>query len=214
MDATRTTTTKTCSACGRETSSTSRGMCGNCYRIWARDSLPPNTTCDVCERAYFRRSGSRPSGRTCSRECFVVWKVGRNQHNELTDGAVLVARDCEWCGDGFLVEKRQVAKGLGRFCSTECSGMRRRHDPARPTYPENAWRQREGFRKLSDALLAAPDVRCATCGDRRKHGNLVVHHPIPPNGDRELLMAPTNLVVLCRACHFRVHHIESREVAA
>lgn len=209
-----TTTTKTCSACGRERNGSWRGMCANCYRVWQRDNFPPNATCESCGRAYHRRSGSRASGRTCSRKCFVTWKVGRNQLNEPTDGAVLVARDCEWCGDGFTVEQRQLDKGFGRFCSTECSGMRRRHDPERSMYPENAWRQREGFRKLSAAILADPNVRCASCGDRRANGNLVVHHPIPPNGNRDLLMDPNNLVVLCRRCHFHVHHDDRAEVTA
>jgi 5-methylcytosine-specific restriction endonuclease McrA len=207
-------TTKTCSVCHRETRSTSRGMCGNCYRIWQRDHFPSNTTCDVCGRAYFRRPCAPEAGRTCTRECYKTWKLGRNQHNKLTDGATLLPRECEWCGDSFVVPQRQIDKGFGRFCSTNCSGVRRRYDPAQSINPENAWRQREGFRKLSAAILADPDMRCASCGDRRKGGNLVVHHPIPPNGDRELLMDPNNLVVLCRSCHFQLHHHDRAEVAA
>ena len=123
--ATTTSTTKTCSACGRGTSSTHRGMCGNCYRIWARENRPPNATCEACGRGYFRRPGARENGRTCSRACYAAWKVGRNQHNEPTDGATLVTRKCEWCSVEFSVEKRQIAKSFGRFCSLQCSAARK-----------------------------------------------------------------------------------------
>ena len=118
-------TTRTCTSCGRKVRSPSRGMCGNCYRIWQRDNFPPNATCAVCGRDYFRRSSAPSNGRTCSRECFAVWKRGRDCHNRRTDGATLVDRTCEWCGRAFTVEKRQVDKGLGRFCSLKCSGARR-----------------------------------------------------------------------------------------
>ena len=117
--------TKTCSSCGREVRDPSRGMCGNCYRIWQRENFPPNATCEVCGRDYFRRPCASPSGRSCSRECFTVWKRGRDWHNRPTDGATLIDRSCEWCGRPFAVEKRQVDKGFGRFCSLECSNGRR-----------------------------------------------------------------------------------------
>lgn len=118
-------TTKICSVCHRETRSTSRGMCGNCYRIWQRDHFPPNAACDVCGRAYFRRPCAPEAGRTCSRECFKTWKLGRNQHNQPTDGATLLPRECEWCGDAFVVPQRQINKGFGRFCSLRCSAARK-----------------------------------------------------------------------------------------
>ena len=206
--------TRICTSCSRQVRSLRRGMCANCYRIWQRDNFPPNATCAVCGRDYFRRSSAPSNGRTCSRECFAVWKRGRDSHNRPTGGARLVDRTCEWCGRAFTVEKRQVDKGLGRFCSVQCSALRRRKDPARPTYPENAWRTRMGFRKVADRLLRAPDARCAECGERRTKGNLVVHHPIPPDGDRELLLASWNLVVLCRACHMAAHREDLEEAAA
>ncbi len=118
-------TTKSCSTCHRETRGTSRGMCANCYRIWQRVNLPANATCEVCGCAYFRRPSASPKGRTCGRPCFVKWKQGRNQHNEPTDGATLLLRECEWCSAEFTVEKRQVDNGLGRFCSLQCNAARR-----------------------------------------------------------------------------------------
>lgn len=120
-----TSATKTCSACGRETKGSWRGMCGNCYRIWRRDKLPPNTACAVCGRPYFRGTGSRATGQTCSRDCFKTWKRGRNQRNEPTDGAALLTRECEWCSVEFTVERRQVDKGFGRFCSLRCCAARK-----------------------------------------------------------------------------------------
>lgn len=100
-------------------------MCGNCYRKWQRDHATPNATCEVCGRDYFRRSGSRPNGRTCGRECYAKWKVGRDCFNRATDGAEFVERECEHCHEAFRVERRQVKKGLGRFCSIQCSAGRR-----------------------------------------------------------------------------------------
>lgn len=210
MDAT---TTKCCSTCGRVARRTRRAMCANCYRIWQRDNFPTNATCEVCGVAYFRRPSASPMGRTCRRECFVIWKKGHNRRNEPTDGATMLERACAWCGEPFRVERRRVDKGLGRFCSPQCNGMSRRDEPAHAKYPENAWRQREGFRKLSDGVLAAPNVRCAWCGERRTKGNLVIHHPTPPNGERHLLMDTNNMTALCRACHFRVHQHEQAEAS-
>lgn len=124
MEAT-TSTTKTCSTCARETRSTHREMCANCYRIWQRDNFQPNATCEVCTRAYYRRSGSRATGKTCGRGCFKQWKLGRDQHNQPTDGATLVTRGCEWCSKEFTTEKRQIDKGFGRFCSLQCNAARK-----------------------------------------------------------------------------------------
>ena len=205
---------KTCRTCSRDVPSLSRGMCGNCYRIWQRDHAVPNATCAVCGREYHRRSSSRPGGQTCSRECFAKWKVGRDCFNRTTDGAELIERECERCHKAFRVERRQLRKGFGRFCSLQCNALRRCLDPERSTSPENAWRQREGFTKLSQLILQDPAVCCSLCGARRTKGNLVVHHPRPPEGDAELLMDVDNTMVLCRACHMRVHHHGFSEEAA
>ena len=205
---------RSCSRCGRARSSLQRGMCPGCYRLWQRDNFPPNATCAICGRSYFRRACASPHGRTCSRACFAAWKVGRDQHNRPTDGATIIVRTCPVCGDAFEAVKRQVRRGLGLYCSLQCSAIRRRIDPERSTYPENAWRQREGFPKLSRAILSQPDVRCVLCAAPRTDGNLVVHHPIPPEGNPTLLKAPWNMIVLCRACHARVHSTGAMEGAA
>ncbi len=127
-----------CNACGRMAKGLSRGMCGKCYRAWQRDNFPPNAICQVCGKSYFRRRCASPKGRTCSRDCFRIWKVGRDQYNEPTDGSVLIIRKCEWCGREFTVEKRQIDKGFGRFCSLQCNG----------------------FHKISPRL----NVKCEWCG--------------------------------------------------
>lgn len=203
---------KTCIDCLRSVPSTHRQRCPNCYRIWQRDNAPPNATCEVCARAYFRRPGSRQGGRTCGRACFAMWKRGRNAANEPTTGGQLVPCTCRWCGKPFETPQRLVARGGGLYCSLVCNGIRRRLNPERALYPENAWRQREGFSETRTAMPHRPDAQCARCGERRTKGNLVVHHPRPPEGDRELLLAPWNLEVLCRRCHFYVHHGSNAEV--
>jgi len=120
------TTNKRCSECSRPQSVLRRGLCPNCYRVWARDHRPPNAACAECGRRYFRRSGTRPTGQTCSRPCYARWKHGRDQHNELSPPAQLVTRACETCGTAFQTPQRQIDAGNGRFCSCACSGFRRR----------------------------------------------------------------------------------------
>ncbi len=192
-----------CQDCQRERRSLQRGRCGACYKAWRRNNAPPNVVCERCGRAYFEQAPKRHT--LCSRACFAAWKLGRNGHNELTDGAKQVVRTCLWCGRLFGVEQTLVARGGGRYCTTRCWGIARRKDPTRSSSPENSWRQWRGFLKVRDALLHAPGSSCVRCGEIRTHNNLVVHHRVPPKGNPALLFEPTNLELLCRRCHIAEH---------
>jgi 5-methylcytosine-specific restriction endonuclease McrA len=201
-----------CDVCQRDMRAITRGMCGACYRDWRKENAPPNARCECCSRLYFNTSRKRHS--LCSRACFRAWKPMRNQHNEFTDGGKQVMHMCEWCRRPFGVEMRFVARGGGRFCSSECFGMSRRADPSTTTSPENAWRQRQRYNRFRNSILHAPGATCARCGVLRTHNNVVVHHVLEPDGDVQLLFDPSNLELLCRRCHLREHrargHLERR----
>ena len=194
-----------CSVCHREYQGNHRGMCANCYRIWQRENFPPNATCDVCGRAYFRRPCASKKGKTCSRECFSIWKKGKNSFNHPTDGGTLIERECPVCKTTFTTENRNINRGWGTYCSQQCNAIRKRKTPGRSMYPINAWRQRQGFTRLSAAILATPNVCCEICGAQRKSKRLVVHHLIDPGEDPYALLVSWNLQVLCRTCHMHVH---------
>jgi hypothetical protein len=193
-----------CQECHRETRALSRGMCSACYRRWRRENASPNAQCEQCGRSYFNGSPRRHS--LCSRECFQAWKKARDWHNEPTNGGTIVMCVCQWCIRPFGVAFRLVARGGGRYCSLPCWGVARRLDPSKATSPENAWRQRAGYTPVRNAILHASGVRCARCGEERTHNNIVVHHIVDPGRDRQLLLDPKNLELLCRRCHMQEHH--------
>lgn len=169
-----TSATKTCIHCSRDTSSTSRGMCGNCYRIWQRDNFPPNATCEVCERKYFRRSSAPSGGRTCSRACFANWKRGRDQHNRPTDGATQIERACEECDAAFITLKRQVEKGGGRYCSLQCSA----NSKAVPRLVNVCERCTTSFEMLPNRVFFAAGRFCSrACFEAAKRSNKLPREP-------------------------------------
>jgi hypothetical protein len=188
-------------------------MCANCYRIWARDNRPPNATCAQCGRSYFRRSGGRAGGQTCSRDCFVKWKRGRDARNQATTGAELVVRSCEWCGGSFEAERRHVDAGNARFCSTACSGERR-EAPRGAHRCEHCGASFE--RPARRGLFAANRFCSKTC-----HLEFLAHHVLerePTRGRayRRLRDEVIRAEGACRRCGRRdnlvVHHvIRSRE---
>ena len=224
-----------CKDCGRMVIGLSRGMCGKCYRVWQRDNFPPNAICDVCGRPYFRRACASQKGRTCSRDCFRIWKVGRDQHNEPTDRAVLVERNCEWCDQKFSVEKRQIDKGFGRFCSLQCSAESKavprlllsceRCGSSYEFLPNRVFITGARFcsRKCYDATRREQKLPRETDRNRTyrtfrdsllkdqlctrcgSKRDLVLHHCIRTRERPDLLYDPNNLIVLCRSCHTQLH---------
>jgi len=96
---------------------------------------------------------------------------------------------CLWCS-------KPLPKYRRKYCSDDCSDAYFRHHIA-PLWWSNA-------RMIA---LERAGNKCEHCGDI---ANLEVHHIIPllnPDGDRHNspLNKQTNLKVLCRACHNRVH---------
>lgn len=75
-------------------------------------------TCDGCGKTYQRYPSQLREGQVkhfCSTDCARVPPI---------------ARTCNWCGAGFTATRRQVTRGDGRYCSTQCA--RRAQGAARP----------------------------------------------------------------------------------
>jgi 5-methylcytosine-specific restriction endonuclease McrA len=109
-------------------------------------------------------------------ECFAVWKRGRDNRNRLTEGGILLHRTCEWCGRPFTAEKRQVDKGLGRFCSRQCNAARR----AVPRLVISCERCGKTFEFLPNRIFLAGGRFCS----RRCFRDARREEKLPPEGDR------------------------------
>ncbi len=72
------------------------------------------------------------------------------------------------------------------------------------------WYRREGWKALSDELIAAKQCgRCSVPSTRYE----AHHHLDPfPTRDRALVLDRANIVVLCAACHRVAHHTRPRAV--
>ena len=158
-----------------------------------------NTNCERCGRPIEARGT-----RFCSRACYLAEKndAGTTEHR------------CEVCGTVFKAQRwRNITPTPPRFCDRACAGMNRRREPERTERGAESqareihdWRQSLKWRAFQRAWIAT-NPRCDVCGAPRAGRNLVVHHPVDPNPTRDaaLLFAPSNLVVLCRACHASLH---------
>jgi len=159
----------------------------------------------------------RSSQRFCNRRCYGSWKLGRNARNEAvheylpTVDGKNVELSCEVCGEKFLVPHHAASgtRPIPRFCSSECFGKSRRSenfDEKHRKHDIEKWRQQLHWRSFRRAWIESHPA-CSSCGVIRRGRNLVVHHPVDPNPTRDeaLLFAPSNLVVLCRSCHVKLH---------
>jgi hypothetical protein len=181
-----------CIDCARRVPTRRHGRCSNCARIHDREHRAPNAECQACGRSYFSRKKDVAGRKVCSRECFAVWKRGRNAKNEHTDQATLIARACEHCRKGFEVEKRQVDRGYGTYCSLACSGARRGVDrivlecrrcgssfaklPSRLLHSSLTFCSQACLRAECRARRVAPEPERSRCY-RRFRDEVVTQHP-------------------------------------
>lgn len=83
--------------------------------------MPPNCTCRVCGRAFYRGPAqlARGAGTYCSIAC-----RSEGLSADLHQPQTHVERTCERCGKTFTVDRSRLGnpgrKGHGRFCSWEC----------------------------------------------------------------------------------------------
>jgi hypothetical protein len=60
----------------------------------------------------------------------------------------------------------------------------------------------KGWKKTRKKFIKKNNI-CSCCGTKRK---LEVHHIVPVHINKELELEVTNLVTLCRRCHFLIGH--------
>lgn len=65
---------------------------------------------------------------------------------------------------------------------------------------------------LRERRFAEQRYRCEGCGSRRDVSRLVGHHALPVRTYPQFELDPTNVVVLCPACHEAVHWISGRRL--
>jgi len=202
---------RTCKQCGQKLLGRQKRFCSKeCSNRWhGSEKKKHRVGCARCGKPV-----PRPGSKFCSRECYGEWKIGRNSKNELVNECIPtvdgkhVEMECESCGKTFLVEHHRATKT--RFCSSRCFGDSRKkagYEKRQQQNENNLWRQSLMWPQFANAWIKS-NPSCAECGKHRRGRNLVVHHVVDPNPTRDesLLFLPSNLLVLCRACHVRLHN--------
>ena len=63
------------------------------------------------------------------------------------------------------------------------------------------------WHKLRIAILVRDNYECQQCKCAGKHTHATeVHHIVPIRKDYSLRLEPSNLVALCKRCHYEIHH--------
>lgn len=116
------------------------------------------------------------------------------------------------CGNTTLVDLRTLKSGESQSCG--CLRLERASDAQKERFrkyraslgldPEVLIRKRETGGKLSHKIFERDSFACVLC--RKKGCQLNAHHILPFRGNEELVYEETNLVTLCRECHFEVHN--------
>lgn len=75
------------------------------------------------------------------------------------------------------------------------------------------------WKRLRVETLKRDNYTCQQCGDRNRKGrgsriNLEVHHIVVVCDAPHLALEPSNLLTLCRPCHFKTHNYGSKAVKA
>ncbi len=135
----------------------------------------------------------------CSMSCRTTY-----MHRQRRGGASLTEiRICPICHIHFEYSKKQRNPGI--YCSTKCMGIAKR-------LPDTHNARGPNWRKQVKLIRERDRNTCQICGKhvsgRVMKGRFAVHHIRAYrhfNGDWETANQITNLILLCRACHARVH---------
>lgn len=136
--------------------------------------------------------------RFCSLQC--------NAARKAVPRAIL---ECDHCGTRYRLPPNRLLLVAARFCSRECfEEARRLHKLAREGD------RGRSYRRFRDEQIAAAG-RCARCASTC---DLVLHHRVRSREQPDLLFERSNLEVVCRSCHTRLHgregHFRLPEVSA
>jgi hypothetical protein len=144
--------------------------------------------CKRCSKEFSTKPSQRKLGRGiyCSRKC--------TEMSRRTGKDVL----CRWCRKNFYAPGKQLQRSKSKhyFCSRDCYLGYKAVHLVREGHP--MWKTGENAYLLL-MRRERPQI-CARC-DLRAPRLLVVHH-IDENRKNNVL---SNLVWLCRNCHFLVH---------
>lgn len=127
------------------------------------------------------------------------------------DGKRLCECVCD-CGGNAVVELRQLKAGESQSCGClrlerATAAQKERFKKYRTSLgldPEVLIKKRETGGRLSRRIFERDSFTCVLC--KNKGCQLNAHHILPFRGNEELVYEETNLVTLCRECHFEVHN--------
>ena len=174
--------------CGKET-------------IVAKNRIGETNSCG-CMSSRKRRPIENPVGNRYGRLVVI-----HRQH----EGKRLCECVCD-CGSTTIVELRTLKSGESQSCGCLrleriSFAVKRRFEGYRESLgldPKTPIKKRETGGRISRKIFERDSFTCAICSS--KGGELNAHHILPFRGNEELVYEETNLVTLCRDCHFEVHN--------
>lgn len=217
--------TKNCEHCGKEfgldippkvlkTQKFCSASCGALNRPHPKD---PNKhsifTCKWCSKTFEDYTYRNPQ--YCSHQCMSEF-AARQPKVKARRPERFVELQCEICQKLYTVHILQNSNGLkSRFCSTTCRDIERSQvmrGAGNHNYKGSPKNDRGGsWSTKRKQALKRDGCRCQICGYRHRIGvkrrKIDVHHITPYrqfNGDHVTANDLSNLIVLCRKCHFKV----------
>jgi len=157
--------------------------------------------CAVCGEDFtrpaawtVRRTGYK-AGRFCSSKCA---KKGQS-HPPRT----MISATCATCGNNFQYKKG--LSGSHAYCSRKCAWIGNGKNERGPR--NHGWKGGHSRSHLCQGIIAAAKKakgKCERCGSTE---NLHGHHKAHYSKAVELRTDPTNIEVLCSACHAKEHPV-------
>lgn len=189
---------KVCPQCNCSYSPTSRRQIFCSIACRAKDHTRI-FTCHGCGKIF----ESDRERKYCTFECQIINRPPRPQKIKLP-------YFCEWCGKKRLAYPSRKR----RFCSNECASASlaiERLGVNNPMFTGGAPRKRgRNWKTQSHLALKRDNKTCQICGRKPKRGQkriVDVHHIVKYrlfNGDWLKANDLSNLITLCRRCHFMV----------
>ena len=151
-----------------------------------KDRAKPVLKCLYCQVEFTARATKRSdTGR--QKFCSIACK----KHYLRERRPVII---CEQCGKSFSVYPSRLKRGNPKYCSQSCAGNMPKI--------ENERFRRVKTREWTDirqSILKRDRNKCAKCGSKDM---LTVHHIVRWVISKD--DSPSNLITLCRSCHYSV----------
>lgn len=206
-----------CPTCGRDDFASARGIRQHHSRSHGEKLDPEMVTlsCEWCGDNFKVAPFRSDTARFCSIEC------NANGRERKSRGGTATCT-CNWCGEEFERYKSKSERRQGDFCNHECYGKWRAENIVGENHPQWKHGAREygkGWNEKKRRLVRERDNhRCCACGmTQAEHKKsvgavLAVHHIHPARlfDNPEKRNAMSNLVTLCRSCHYRWEGIPLR----